>query len=131
MNIVLGFGSTEQDFEAEEERAIRDYIERRYNEAGLNYFTDTFVESVRAWLKERAAALRAKEAEYKDAAEYPTRYSYYWPVVVADASYIVVILRIHHINRRHAMSPDGWALMLTKPMFLIESIEIKDASAAA
>jgi hypothetical protein len=125
MNIAVGFGSTEQAFEAAEEATIREHIKARYSELALDYFTDEFVKEVTTWVTARSKALHAKAAEYKSATDHPSRYSTYWPSVVADASHIVVILSVHHINRRHAWSPDGWALLQTKPVFVVENSEME------
>lgn len=131
MTFVLGFGSTEQEFERQEETAIREYIEERYVALGLDYFTDVFVKEITAWVKARGEAYKARDAEYKTAADYPSRYSSYWSSVLSDASHIVVILSVFHTNRRHAMSPDGWACMITKPVFLFENLDMPRAERTA
>lgn len=125
MNVAIGFGSTEQAFEAAEEQAIREHIEQRYSELALDYFTDAFVKEISEWVKERGAELRAVSVRYKNAADYPSRYSEYWPIVISDASHIVVILTILHVNRRHGLSPDGWATMRSKPVFLFEATDMQ------
>jgi hypothetical protein len=127
VNIVLGFGSTEQEFVKGEEDAIRAFISKRFAAIGLSYFTDAVVADLRRWLSARADELHKLSATYKSGAEFPDRYSYYWPTVLDDASHIVVILKVHHINRRHALSPDGWALMREQPMFLFEALDMADA----
>jgi len=124
MNLVIGFGSTEKEFEAAEEAAIREHIEGRFRELGLRYFTDEFAEEIRSWLCERAIAYQVKGDEYKRADEYPDRYSYYWATLLSDASHMVPVLSIHHVNRRHGLSPDGWALMRTKLLFDVVSYEL-------
>ena len=128
MNIALGFGSTEQNFEISEEKAIRDYVAERFAASDDSYFSDAFVNEIRAWLNDRANELHEAAARYRGAPEFPDRYSRYWPSVVADASHIVIILSVHHVNRRHALSPDGWALLQRKPIFLIEALELERAA---
>jgi hypothetical protein len=130
-SFILGFGSTEQAFEDAEEKAIREHIETRYAALGLSYFTDEFVAEIREWLNERAAAYRARADEYKSAEEYPDRYSSYYPTILDDASHIAVILRAIHINRRHALSPDGWAAMRTRPVFVFDNLDMPAIEQAA
>ena len=131
MNIVIGFGSTEQSFEDAEERAIRDYIENRFTSLGLDYFTDEFRNEIAKWLDKRGKESQRIAETYKTAADYPSRYSYYWPSVLADPSKMVVIVTYHHINRRHAMSADGWALLRTEKLFLVKISNIPCAPVAA
>lgn len=127
MALVLGFGSTEEAFEKAEEAAIRAFSERYYTKLGLGYFDDKFVKALRAWLKRRTATLDELYEANRTAANPPARYSTYWTDVAQSASNVVVIMKIHHINRRHAMSPDGWALLKTKRLVLIESPELDQA----
>lgn len=127
---ALGFGSIEQDFEASEEAAIREFVTDRFNALGLDYITPEFAKEVRAWVQKRADGLHADADRYKTAATFPDRYSHYWPTVIDDASHIVVILSMHHVNRRHAMSPDGWALLQREPVFVIKSYRIEKREAA-
>lgn len=123
MGFVIGFGSTEEERERDEEQAIRDYVVRVANESGVSYFTDDFVDGVRNWLLERAAASRAEDASYKRAENFPDRYGSYHSTVIADASHVVVILSWLHTNRRHALSPDGWACISRKQVFAVHSWE--------
>ncbi len=57
------------------------------------------------------------EKEYKKMSreEAPERYSYFWYFYheVYEGKYFVEFT-FHHINRKHALSPDGWALLKTK-----------------
>ncbi len=126
MAFVIGFGSTEEKFERDEEQAIREFVDDLYHKERPDYFNDGFVKVVREWLNDRAQVLHAQAGKYKTAEQFPDRYSRYWPTVIADASHIVFLLSMHHINRRHAMSPDGWALMQTEPMFVIKNFDLDD-----
>lgn len=126
MAFAIGFGSIEQDFERAEEEAISEYAARRYAELNLDYFTDEFVDDVSKWLNDRAKAYQDTSAVYKSSSDFPDRYSYYWSSVVADASHLVAILSVHHINRRHAMSPDGWALMQTEKLVHLKALVLDD-----
>lgn len=107
--IVLGFGSTETAFEKQEMEAFVDYVHERY--ADIPYMTDAFVNEIRSWLDARAKTYRETAGGYKEAEAPPSRYSYFWPHIASSASCIVAIFKFSHINRRHAMSPDGWAML--------------------
>lgn len=119
--MILGFGSTEQRFVDAEEAAFKDFARHQYLECACSYVTDELVGGVRKWIEKRAADYHKQSDEYKDAAEHPDRYSYYQPTVLHDASHIIVIFRHSHINRRHALSPDGWALMQTEHLACFSS----------
>jgi hypothetical protein len=128
VNIAIGFGSTEEAFVRGEEQAIRAHIESRFAALKLSYFTDAFVEEIRSWIDDRAKELRDRSAAFKTAAEYPSRYSHYYATVLDDASHLVVILKLMHTNRRHGLSPDGWACMSEQQVFVFEALDIADAT---
>ena len=122
--MIIGFGSTEQAFEDEERKAFELYVAERYSSLGCQYITDELVADVSKWLADRAAASQAKGDEYKTAKDFPSRYTYFWARVIAGPSDIIAKISFHHINRRHAFSPDGWALMQTKRLFGVDSIDL-------
>jgi len=128
MGIILGFGSTEQQVEQHEEEAIKEFVSAVFLEMGCDYFTAKMVERVRKWCDERASSSRTEAEQYKDAVDYPDRYSSYWATVLDDASNIVVILKFHHINRRHAMSPDGWALLQSTRLVHVSTWDVRRAA---
>lgn len=123
MNMVLGFGSTETAFEASEEAAFIEFVTEQYKARKLSYITDEFVRDVAQWVGGRTARLRAESKKNDSAVDYPTRYSYYSGDVASSASAIVLIANFMHINRRHGMSPDGWALMQNKRLFDISALD--------
>lgn len=129
--MIIGFGSTEQAFEDGEQKAFEQYVAERYTEMGCQYITDELVAEVSKWLADREAGYRAKADEYKTATEFPSRYSYYWARVISGPSDIIAKISFHHINRRHAFSPDGWALMQTKRLFGVDSIDLDMRKIAA
>lgn len=130
MNMVIGFGSTEQKFEAAEEAALVDFVSRSYREQRLSYFSDQFCNEVDAWLYARAKSLRDEADGHKTSTDFPPRYSYYWSHTVSDASYIIAVVKFHHINRRHGLSPDGWGLMATERLFKISSLDLYEPESA-
>lgn len=123
MNLVLGFGSTETAFEAAEETAFIEFVTEQYKARKLSYLTDELVRDVEQWVADRTAHLRAESKKNDTAVDYPDRYSYYSGNVAASASAIVLIANFMHINRRHGMSPDGWALMQNKRLFDVSSLD--------
>ena len=123
MSIALGFGSTEKKYESDLEDKIKAYIDEWYYEETDNYFTESFVKKVREWVDGLAKESRDIGDKYKKAETYPERYSYFWATTIADASHIVFILKLHHINRRHALSPDGWGCMTSEMLFYVDEWE--------
>jgi hypothetical protein len=130
VNMIIGFGSTETAFENAEEAAFKEYVAQRYAELNEQYISDELAKDVEAWFRERADAYKAKADEYKTSATFPDRYSYIWPRVIHSASDIFVRITFHHVNRRHAMSPGGWALMATKRLFDVEAYDLERALTA-
>ena len=113
MNIALGFGSTEKDFAENEMQFVRDWCADYEKEHPNVYWSEeSFVSALKLAIGERAKKYKSDDEKYKTATEYPNRYSYFWFTVYTDTSSVVVVFDIHHINRRHALSPDGWALMV-------------------
>tara|TARA_Y100000310_G_scaffold291014_2_gene318630 strand:- start:5042 stop:5422 length:381 start_codon:yes stop_codon:yes gene_type:complete len=112
MNFILGFGSTETEFENKEIKAFLDHVRSRYSELEPSFMSEkAFLDDIRGWLDKRADKYHAKAEEFRKAAEYPSRYSHFYPHITSSASAIVAIFKFSHINRRHAMSPDGWAML--------------------
>jgi hypothetical protein len=131
MNIILGFGDTEKRFEEKLENIIRDYVAEQYSAGDYCYFTDSFRDEMVTWINSLSYGSRTLGDEYKHAENYPDRYTYYFASMVSDASHIVFIIKFHHINRRHAMSPDGWALMTSERVFYIDTQEAERKKKAA
>jgi hypothetical protein len=127
MHIILGFGKTEEDFEEQERRFVEGFLIERMAGNKDAIFSDEIVEDLRKALKERADEYRRLDREYHDATEYPDRYSTYYFTVLSDVCDLVVIFKFSHINRRHAMSPDGWALFGTKRVFHFYYDDMREA----
>ncbi|MCK9369524.1 hypothetical protein M0R04_06425 [Candidatus Dojkabacteria bacterium] len=131
MNIVLGFGLTETDFEKQEfgfvEQFVKEKIENYREEDGIDFcFTDDFAKELSEKLKERKDQYDKLLDEYKTATKFPDRYSTYYFDVLHNSSNLCVVFKFSHINRRHAMSPDGWAALLeTKQVCYIDLYDYK------
>lgn len=124
MNIMVGFGSTEQAFEESEEQEFEDFVSQTARDIAPDYFTKEFHQAVNGWLNERAKAFKAASEVHDKAENPPSRYSYYYPYLLDDASFAVAIVKFMHVNRRHALSPDGWALMQTERVFKVRHSDI-------
>lgn len=131
MNIILGFGDTEKRYEEKLEGIIRDYVAEQYSAGDYCYFTDSFRDDVVTWINSLSHGSRSLGDEYKNAEKYPDRYTYYFASVVSDASHLVFIIKFHHINRRHAMSSDGWACMVSERVFYVGTEEAESKRKAA
>lgn len=123
MNIILGFGSTEKAFEQQEAEAIRAFAINKAKEMSADYVTSELAECVRQWCKARGENYREKANEYDEATNFPDRYSYFHSWMLNDASNIVIILTFMHTARRHALSPDGWALLQVKHLVHINALD--------
>lgn len=128
--MIVGFGSTEKAFEEAEREAFESFVRERFNALKLDYFTTEFQKEVEEWVEARAKAYQEQADQYKKADTFPDRYSSYWASVVSSGSHIVAILSFHHINRRHAWSPDGWALLQSKRVFHMDTWEARERPAA-
>lgn len=102
-------------------------------------FGATEKETAMKIIKECAAAVKENgkdgvatvEKKYRDAEavhssmpreDAPERYSHFWSNFheIYDGK-VIVEFTIHHINRRHALSPDGWALLVTRWILRVDS----------
>ena len=119
MSLTIGFGSTEQDFEEAEIEAFKEHCRTEYLRRGVSYISDEMAGAVEEWVRERATKLLERYDGYRNSDDYPSRYSIYYISVLTDASHVVAIYRFSHINRRHALSPDGWAIMNTERVEII------------
>lgn len=128
--MIIGFGSTEKQFETDLENKIKEHVTSAYSSNGDSYFTEAFCREIDKWVNGVAKESQERGELYKKAESHPDRYSYFWVSTVNNASHLVFILSIHHINRRHAFSPDGWALFQTKPLFCVSTSDIDKAVAA-
>lgn len=129
MNIILGFGSTEERFEQEEFDFCEKFITEKSNNFTDNsnfIFTDEIVDELKIALGERKRELDVLREKYRESPEYPDRYSTYYFNIVNDIHDLCVVFKFSHINRRHAMSPDGWALLGTKKVCHLNAWDFRD-----
>ncbi len=123
MSIVLGFGETEKRYESELEDKIRAYIDEHYYEQPESYFTESFKSDIKTWVDALSKESRELSDVYKTSEDHPERYSYFFPTTIGDSSHLVFIISVHHINRRHPLSPDGWGMMKSELLFYVDEWE--------
>src|ERR1700761_3693899 len=128
--MILGFGSTEKAKEQEIGDLLVSFVKEKFSESDDSYFTDDLKEQAKKFAKELEDEHRARDAEYKTAPTYPDRYSTFWVRVLNDASNMVFIVSFLHTNRRHALSPDGWAALSTEEIFNVNCGDIQKKKAA-
>lgn len=119
MGFAIGFGSIEVERERAEREAIEEYIKQACAERGEHYVSHELAENVSQWLSVRAKASRMESDSYKDAESFPDRYSSFYSDTAHNASRIFVRISWSHINRRHGLSPDGWAMLQNEQVFCV------------
>lgn len=118
--MIIGFGKTETDIENSFEKAFIDEAKRLYMGQENNAFSDDMIAAIKTWADRASKESQEMADSFKDAAEYPDRYTRFWCYVLGDCNHICLIVSFHHINRRHAFSPDGWAMLQSKRIFEID-----------
>jgi len=93
MDVIIGFGDIEKD----EREKIRHEMQKRPAGEVLDEWNN-----------------KADEYDAMPRETAPERYTRFW--------YYGDQLHYHHINRRHAMSPDGWALLKVIEDFKIDEL---------
>lgn len=115
MNIILGFGSTEQEFEQQEKNFVYDFLKEK--SAKVNrwdfIFSDEVVAELKNELEKRYNHYMSLNEKY-DTGEKPERYSYFYYDILWNVCKLVVVFDFSHINTRHPLSPDGMAMMQNK-----------------
>lgn len=125
MPIVLGFGYIETKYEVNIESEIRQVVQRTFHQTTDGFFSDECVETIRCEARRLAEESRAQYDRKHKAADPPDRYSSFSSSITSDASNIVAILRFFHVNRRHALSPDGVASLQTMRLVHVDSLELE------
>jgi uncharacterized protein YaaQ len=125
VNIVLGFGKTEEDFEQQELDFVGRWLQDHSETTSPVSIDSQLVDGLKDALRARADNYQKLQEQYKDATEHPDRYSYYWFTVLNGSSDICVVFKFHHVNRSHPLSPDGWGLMTSKRVFHADAWDMK------
>lgn len=124
----IGFGQTEIDNETKELKEVFKIIEPLVEKREFGYFDSKLIEIIKNAVKKRQNEIRdiTKKYDEQDREIAPSRYYYYWASCITSASQIIIAFSFHHINRNHAFSPDGWALLQRKIMLEIETDILSD-----
>jgi len=83
---------------------------------------------VDAAMKKIHVRLFAEAEKYKKMAkeDAPDRYSYFWHYHnKINESRFIVTFSFVHINRRHALSKDGWAALITEWVLVVDGDSVK------
>jgi hypothetical protein len=124
MDFVLGFGSTESQFQTNLEAEIRNRIVERFQFIDSYYFDDSFISEIANWCKSLSEKSKLVADSYEKSPDFPERYSSFYSHTIGDCNYIVVILDIAHINRHHPFSPDGWAMLTVEKTVCVRCVDL-------
>jgi len=116
--VIIGFGKKEEDFEEQELDFVEQFLRDKFNACKYKFnFSDELVIELKSKLTERQEHYDKLSKQYETATDFPERYTTYSFDILTDRADLCVIFKFSHINRRHPMSPDGWALMETKRIY--------------
>lgn len=121
MNIILGFGKTEKDFEKQEMDFVRNYLKENRPEKG--YFDDEYIKKLKKEIEKREKYYKELDNKYDNDKNYPERYSFFNFTILNDTRDIVIIFNFCHTNRDHPFSIDGWALLRQKRIIHFDYFE--------
>ncbi len=127
MNIALGFGQTETDYEDNLGREFEQFVKSEFDEVckahSFAMVYDHNAKRIREWLTSKAGESRSMADQFDESDKPPARYSSFHATLTDSASDVVAIVDFTHINRKHALSPDGWGLLQTKRLFHVSSTD--------
>jgi len=132
MNIVLGFGSTEDSYRDKVKRQIKVIVEEcvadKFEKLDDVWFGEEILKEIETKVGEYAKEIREEEKEIakKDIKDRPERYSYFYANFVGDGANLFFGLDFSHINSRHPMSPDGMAMMSIRDCKWIRVWDFRD-----
>jgi len=125
--MIIGFGSTETQFEENEKKYIRDWVANTLQSQDEKFFDEGFVAGLKELLHARSAEYKANnDVHDNNETDPPARYSKVDYVVMGDSCDLFVGMRFGHTNRRHALSPDGWAYLQTKQALYLRCFDFWD-----
>jgi len=110
--MILGFGKTEEDTARNIINGCIKAALRANNEGDIGHAVDEV---------EVVYHSKADTYDKMDRESCPERYTRFWAHIIETPSYNILAFTMHHINRRHGLSPDGWALFVTKWMATIST----------
>lgn len=123
--MIIGFGQIENEYRTEFFKQIENFIIEQLAQGNNGgYFSSEIIGAVKLFVSELDIEARQQSKDYKTATSYPDRYSDQYSKVLGDGGDIAVIVDFSHINRRHALSPDGWAMLQVKETQSFDSYDL-------
>lgn len=132
MNIILGFGSTEEAYRDKVKRQIEVIVEEcvanKFEKPDDVSFSEDILREIETRVDEYAKEIREEEREIakKNIKDRPERYSYFYVSFAGDSVNLFFGLNFSHINSRHPMSPDGMAMMSIRDCKWINVWDFRD-----
>lgn len=132
MNIVLGFGSTEESYREKVKRdmeiIVSECVSGRFSNIDDVWFDEEILKEIEKKVKEYAEDTRNKEKEIakKEIKDRPERYSFVYISFAGTGSDLFFGIDANHINSRHPMSPDGMAMMSIRDSKWIKYWDFRD-----
>lgn len=117
MGIILGFGSQEKEFEKQQHDFVHHFIVEESKKSTDFGFTKELVQKLTALLEKKEEPYDRANHCNKTAEHPPERYATFHFSIIYSWETLCVAFRFIHINRRHPLSPDGWASLQTKSYF--------------
>ena len=117
MNIVLGFGSTEDSYREKVKRDIEllcvECLNGKFETLDDVWFTEDILKDIETKVKQYAEQTRTDEKKIaeKEIKDRPERYSYVYINFAGNGSDLFFGINFNHINSRHPMSSDGMAMI--------------------
>lgn len=117
MNIILGFGSTEESYRDKVKRDLEliaiECLNEKFSNLDDVWFSEEILNEIEQKVKEYAEETRKTEKEIaeKEIKDRPERYSFVYINFAGTGSDLFFGIDANHINSRHPMSPDGMAMM--------------------
>lgn len=132
MNIVLGFGSTEESYRDKVKRDIEvivsECVSGKFKTLDDVWFGDELLKEIEQRVGDYAKETREAEREIakKEIKDRPERYSYVYISFAGTGSDLFFGIDANHINSRHPMSPDGMAMMSIRDSKWIKVWDFRD-----
>lgn len=132
MNIILGFGSTEESYREKVKRDMEiltsECLSGKFSKLDDVWFSEEILKEIGEKVKEYSEETRTKEKEIakKEIKDRPERYSYVYISFAGTGSDLFFGIDANHINSRHPMSPDGIAMMSIRDSKWIKVWDFRD-----
>lgn len=132
MNIIFGFGSTEEGYREKVKRdleiIVSDCVSNKFKTLDDVWFDEELLKEIETQVKEYAEKTRKEEREIqkKEIKDRPERYSYVYINFAGIGSDLFFGIDFNHINSKHPMSNDGVAMMSIRDSKWINIWDFRD-----